>query len=121
MSQLIFVIEHCENCNNHAWNTRHDINQYKNYAVNIAKSIKESVPQAEIVFNMVPKQFAMSDVYCQLVHNSDEQNPYFEIVPRIGSFEISINGVLLFSKSLSGIWPNYQAIGNKCEQVSQAL
>jgi len=34
MSQpLIFVIEHCENCSMHSWNTRHDANKYKQSAL----------------------------------------------------------------------------------------
>ena len=28
-----FVIEVCENCRSHNWNTRHDENKYKNYAL----------------------------------------------------------------------------------------
>jgi hypothetical protein len=28
-----FVIEVCENCKTHLWNTRHDENKYKNYAL----------------------------------------------------------------------------------------
>jgi hypothetical protein len=28
-----FVIEVCENCRTHNWNTRHDENKYKNYAL----------------------------------------------------------------------------------------
>jgi len=28
-----FVIETCENCRSHNWNTRHDENKYKNYAL----------------------------------------------------------------------------------------
>ena len=28
-----FVIEVCENCRAHNWNTRHDENKYKSYAV----------------------------------------------------------------------------------------
>jgi hypothetical protein len=28
----IFVIEVCENCRTHNWNTRHDENKYKTYA-----------------------------------------------------------------------------------------
>lgn len=31
--QHCFVIEHCENCQAHQWNTRHDANQYKSYAI----------------------------------------------------------------------------------------
>ena len=34
-----FVIEVCENCKTHNWNTRHDENKYKNYAIE-SKSYK---------------------------------------------------------------------------------
>ena len=47
--------------------------------------------------------------------------PNYEIVPRIGAFEVSINGVLLFSKCLSGCWPHYQALGERCFKVAEAL
>ena len=30
----IFVIEHCVDCQTHSWNTRHDPNKYKQYAIN---------------------------------------------------------------------------------------
>ncbi len=49
----------------------------------------------------MPKEHAMSDIYCQLIPNDDPNQPYYEVVPRIGSFEVSYNGVLLFSKCLS--------------------
>lgn len=45
---------------------------------------------------MVPKEFAMSDIYCQLIPNDDDKNPYYEVIPRIGSFEVSFNGVVSF-------------------------
>ena len=64
MASKIFVIEHCDNCGQHSWNTRHDLNQYKNYAVNTAKAIKEKVPDCDVVFNMVPKEFYLSEIYC---------------------------------------------------------
>ena len=31
-NENIFVIEVCENCRTHNWNTRHDENKYKAYA-----------------------------------------------------------------------------------------
>ena len=34
MASKIFVIEHCENCHLHAWNTRHNEAQYKQHALN---------------------------------------------------------------------------------------
>jgi len=94
------------------------------YSINpflVAQAIQENCPTAKIVFNMVPKKFAMNDIYCQLIHNSDDQNQYYDMVPRMGAFEISINGVLIFSKSLSGIWPNYVAIGEKAKAIGEAM
>lgn len=52
------------------------------------------MPSAEVVFNLVPKEHAMSDIYCQLIPNEDDANPYYDVVPRIGAFEVSINGVV---------------------------
>lgn len=71
----------------------------KSYAVDlnlnvVASAIKEHVPSADVKFNMVPKVHAMSDIYCQLVPNDDDNNPFYEVVPRIGSFEVSCNGVV---------------------------
>lgn len=34
-----FVIEVCENCKTHLWNTRHDETKYKNYAIESKFSI----------------------------------------------------------------------------------
>jgi hypothetical protein len=31
--ETTFVIEVCENCRAHTWNTRHDENKYKSYAL----------------------------------------------------------------------------------------
>lgn len=95
----IFVIEHCENCQMHSWNTRHDANKYKQNAMGVAAAIKERYPNCEVVFNMVPKVWAMSDIYCQLIPNDDPNNACYEVVPRIGSFEVSINGVVSYTFS----------------------
>ena len=60
----------------------------------MATAIKENVADCEVIMNLVPKIHAMSDIYCQLIPNDDEANPNYEVVPRIGSFEISINGTV---------------------------
>ncbi len=62
----------------------------------------------------------MSDIYCQLIANDDDNNPYYDIQPRMYAFEVSINGVLLFSKCLSHVWPHYTALGKRCAAVAQA-
>lgn len=56
---------------------------------------------------MVPKEFAMSDIYCQLIPNDDDKNPYYEVVPRIGSFEVSFNGVVSININLNFITLSY--------------
>jgi hypothetical protein len=64
----------------------------------------------------------MSDIYCQLIPNDEDEhkNPYYEMVPRLGALEISFNGILLFSKMLSKVWPNATAVANKCRRVDDA-
>ena len=116
----IFIIEHCENCQSHSWNTRHKPMQYQNAAQGIATCIKEVIPDAVVVFNMVPKEFAMSDIYCQLIPNDDESRPFYDVVPRIGALEVSFNGILIFSKCLSKQWPLYPAVAKRCYEVAQS-
>ena len=55
---------------------------------------------------MVPKVWAHSDIYCQLIPNEDDNQPYYEVVPRIGTFEVSVNGVVsTFIKGyIKNIW-----------------
>lgn len=60
----------------------------------MAAHIKQQVPDSEVIFNMVPKMWAMEEIYCQLIPNSDDNQPNYEIVPRIGAFEVSINGTV---------------------------
>ena len=38
------VIEVCENCSSHQWNTRHDANKYFNYAMQSKFKLKVSLP-----------------------------------------------------------------------------
>ena len=33
--------------------------------------------RCDVVFNLVPKQYAMSDIYCQLIPNDDDKDPYY--------------------------------------------
>lgn len=69
----------------------------------VAAAIKEHVKDGEVVFNLVPKENAMSDIYCQLIPNDDPKQPFYEVVPRIGAFELSFNGVVRYqiTKSFS--------------------
>ena len=64
--------------------------------------------------NKVPKQWAEKDVYCQMVHNTDDNNPDYDMQPRMWSFEISAvyenHDILFFSKMMSKMWPDAGAV-----------
>ena len=39
--------------------------------------ILEFIPEATVVLNMVPKEWVDFEIYCQLVPNEDENDPYY--------------------------------------------
>ena len=39
--------------------------------------------------NKIPKTYVEYDLYCNLVDNDDEDNEYYEMNPRINSFEVT--------------------------------
>jgi len=45
----------------------------------------------------------------------------YNLAPIIGAFEVSYNGVLLFSKFESGLWPNIKLVAKKCYLARQSL
>jgi|JI9StandDraft_1071089.scaffolds.fasta_scaffold83677_1 hypothetical protein len=81
------VIECCENCRSHQWNTRHDPEKYDQYFLNskcgslssflVQSAITAKMPNANVVKNLVPKEWVDYDIYCQLLQNEVESNPYF--------------------------------------------
>ena len=38
----------------------------------VSGAITSEVPDSQVVFNLVPKEHAMADIYCQLIPNDDE-------------------------------------------------
>ena len=52
-----------------------------------------------------------------MMHNKDKDNLYYDQVPRLGAFEVSLNGVLLYSKLVSKLWPNTIAVANRCANI----
>lgn len=60
----------------------------------MCQAILDECPGAEVICNEVPKEFAMADIYCQLIPNDDESKQNYEVVPRIGAFEVSVNGIV---------------------------
>lgn len=84
----------------------------------MAAAIKNEFPNAQVIKNRVPKSWAMEDIYCQLIPNDDENDDCYSMIPRIGAFEISWRGVLVFSKMMTSVWPHFTACG---KQVGEML
>ena len=55
----------------------------------MSSAVRAHVPNANCIMNKVPKRWADKDTYCQLIANEDANNPYYDMIPRLGSFEVS--------------------------------
>ena len=55
--------------------------------------LRDTIPGVQVLKNKIPKQWAMADIYCQLIPNNSNSE-YFEVIPRLGAFEISYKGVV---------------------------
>lgn len=58
------MFEVCANCSQHQWNTRHDEAKYAQFFADCAAAIKELVPNANCLFNKVPKPWFEKEIYC---------------------------------------------------------
>ena len=75
------------------------------------------IPDCEVLLNRVHKSYSGSKIYMQLVYNNDQTNLYYDQIPRLGSFEVSLNGVLLYSKIKSKLWPNIKSVATRLANV----
>jgi len=121
-NKITFVFEVCAGCASHQWNTRHDEAKYLQYFSDCAAAIKAHIPNSECVMNKVPKPWYEKEIYCQLVPNEDEKDPYYQILPRIGAFDISTvhenTDILFYSKQMSTMWPHIPSVANQIKQFA---
>ena len=72
--------------------------------------------------NRVPKPWYEKEIYCQLIPNEDDNNPYYDILPRIGAFEVStvIDNVdiLFYSKMMSTMWPHGPSLATRIKSYA---
>lgn len=118
-----FVIESCKDCKSHQWNTRHDEAQYNQYSTEVAAKLQELIPGCVVNINKVPKVWAEHSQYCQLIPNEDDNNPNYDILPRLGAFEVSTvhkgHSILFFSKLMTRMWPDPATMTNRINQFKQ--
>ena len=53
--QHYFLIEHCRDCANHPWHTRHNEQQYIDFGLNTRSAIKETIPHSHVTINNFPQ------------------------------------------------------------------
>lgn len=105
-------------CSQHQWNTRHDEAKYSGYFDQVSGIIKGLIPEAVCVMNKVPKAWSGKEIYCQMIPNEDDNDPFYDRVPRIGAFEVSTvigdTDILLYSKMMSSMWPHAEGLATRC-------
>ena len=109
------------NCRSHQWNTRHNEAKYITHAQNLSTLIKLANPSTIVLFNQLPKKWYKKNIYFQLIPNEDDEREVFDILPRLGAFEVStVNSrgrrsmdILFFSKLLSNSWPKLKTLAVK--------
>ena len=74
-----------------------------------------------IMKNQIPKSYLPFEIYNNLVHLNDEDQPYYQQIPRTGAFEVSYKGVLVSSKLKEGKWPSASEIVDRCQSVVYQL
>jgi hypothetical protein len=58
-------------------------------------------PSVSVLRNQIPKSYVNFDLYYNLIPNEDSNSSHFDQLPRVGAFEVSYKGKLIFSKLLS--------------------
>ena len=118
---FIFEVLDQATCNQQSWHTRYDPSKYAEYYERCSNMIRAAVPSAQVIINQVPKEWAQCDIYMQMIPNDDDNAPYYEMLPRLGAFEVStvINGqdILLYSKLMSSMWPHARALATRCKEL----
>ena len=111
------MVECCSNLQGTQWNNRLDESKYLQYFESVKAEIQSAVPNSQVVMNQVPKPWHEKDIYCQLIPNDDDNNPFYDCLPRHWAFEVStvINNadILLYSKLMSRMWPDASLLAKR--------
>ena len=114
------TVECCIDCASHQFDTRHVEAKYVACLEQLTKELEKTIPGIQVLKNAIPKTWVDYHLYKNLIHNSDESCPIYEMLPELGAFEISTEGKLLWSKRQSGRWPNAADISTRVDQLLKA-
>lgn len=111
--QLSVEIEYCVNCHQHAWCSQHDEDKYRYFYEQTRDAILKKIKVGDDIA-IRPKDVP---THFQKINKHSKDNKYYDIqkdqevyFPRLGSFEVFVDGVLVFSKLKSSLWPNTEKL-----------
>lgn len=109
---MIISIEHCKNCSYHNWCSRHDEKRYEQLALDLKNKILTESTNINVVINNVPASYRKFDPHGTNFINIGRSNKYYDrqqsefvTFPRLGSFEVYFDKMLISSKILTASWP----------------
>ncbi|EAR85655.2 hypothetical protein TTHERM_00420630 (macronuclear) [Tetrahymena thermophila SB210] len=131
---IIINIECCQNCGLHSWFTHHQEEKYELYFnqsilvliahdnniilltlynLQVKSLIEKEIENVTVEKNLIPNNL----IKLENRFNQEDINSFLDIIqnkpvqyPRIGSFEITIFNVTIFSKITCSAWPHYGSI-----------
>jgi hypothetical protein len=84
----------------------------------VSIAISKTCPGAVVIRNKIPKSWVDHELYTGLVWNDDPNYKYYDMNPRLESFEISHEGYLVFSRLGGKYWPAIDLVAEKCATVA---
>jgi hypothetical protein len=130
-----FVVNACSKCDQHKY-ARHDEAKYAAYRDAIIAALKSAIPSlddSQIVTGKLPQEYrtqqdvelnnGFSRVYRPTIHMTElaemqkmNESRGLSLAP-IGGLEIYFMGLKIFSKILTGQWPDPDAIADRCKEA----
>lgn len=118
-SSLTVEVEACSDCHLHAWCSRHDESKYIEHFDRLKSKIQAVVPGASVNRNTVPVHYRRMGNKSSIGENKyfDEKKEEFVLYPKFGAFEVYVDGMLIFSKLKSNLWPKADKVAKIVELI----
>ena len=75
--RAFFIVEMCDNCEEHKWFTKHDPAKYNSFFEKLDEAIGAKIPHIVVVKNMIPVSYVEYDFYRNLVPKFEDNPSYY--------------------------------------------
>jgi selT/selW/selH-like putative selenoprotein len=98
----------------HNWCSRHNEAKYHEFYEKLEAKVKTMFRNVQITKNQPPEHYVqrnnLSNLSLGLHRYLNQKSEEVVAFPRHGAFEIKVNGMLIFSKIQSNLWPNIEKV-----------